>query len=127
RFLPYNQLLSLFSISDVALVTPLRDGMNLVAKEYVASKTNQKGVLILSEMTGASRELGEALIINPNDTSELVDAIKTALEMPEAEKVRRNQAMQTKLERYKVIKWGQDVMGKLQSIKQQQKKFSATL
>ena len=127
RFLPYNQLLSLFAISDVALVTPLRDGMNLVAKEYIASKTDQKGVLILSEMTGASRELGEALIINPNDTSEIVDAIKTALEMPEDEQVRRNQAMQTRLERYDVIKWGQDFMGKLHSIKQQQKKFSAKL
>jgi trehalose 6-phosphate synthase/phosphatase len=127
RFLPYNQLLSLFSISDVALVTPLRDGMNLVAKEYVASKIDQKGVLILSEMTGASRELGEALIINPNDTSEIVDAIKTALEMPESEQIRRNQAMQTRLERYDVIKWGQDFTGKLNSIKQQQKKFSAKL
>ena len=127
RFLPYNQLLSLFAISDVALVTPLRDGMNLVAKEYIASKTDQKGVLILSEMTGASRELGEALIINPNDTSEIVDAIKTALEMPEDEQVRRNQAMQTRLERYDVIKWGQDFMGKLHSIKQQQEKFSAKL
>src|SRR5256886_5802712 len=127
RFLPYNQLLSLFSISDVALVTPLRDGMNLVAKEYVASKTNQKGVLILSEMTGASRELGEALIINPNDTSEIVDAIKTALEMPEAEQIRRNQAMQTRLERYDAIKWGQDFTGKLHSIKQHQTTFSAKL
>jgi len=127
RFLPYNQLLSLFSISDVALVTPLRDGMNLVAKEYVSSKIDQKGVLILSEMAGASKELGEALIINPNDTSEIVDAIKTALEMPEAEQVRRNQAMQTRLERYDVIRWGQDFTNKLHSIKEEQKKFSAKL
>jgi len=127
RFLPYNQLLSLFLISDVALVTPLRDGMNLVAKEYIASKIDQKGVLILSEMAGASRELGEALIINPNDTSEIVDAIKTALEMSESEQARRNQAMQTRLERYDVIKWGQDFTKKLHSIKQEQKKFSAKL
>ena len=127
RFLPYNQLLSLFSISDIALVTPLRDGMNLVAKEYVASKIDQKGVLILSEMAGASRELGEALVINPNDISEIVDAIKTALEMPEAEQKRRNQAMQTRLERYDVIKWGQDFTEKLQSTKEQQAKFSAKL
>src|SRR4029077_15227081 len=127
RFLPYSQLLSLFSISDIALVTPLRDGMNLVAKEYVASKIDQKGVLILSEMAGASRELGEALVINPNDISEIVDAIKTALEMPEAEQIRRNQAMQTRLERYDVTKWGQDFMDKLQSTKEQQAKFSAKL
>ena len=127
RFLPYNQLLSLFSISDVALVTPLRDGMNLVSKEYVSSKVDQKGVLILSEMAGASRELGEALVINPNDTSEIVDAIKTALEMPEAEQIRRNTAMQTRLERYDVFRWGQDFVDKLYAVKEQQKKFSAKL
>ncbi len=127
RFLPYNQLLSLFAMSDVALVTPLRDGMNLIAKEYVASRADQKGVLILSEMAGASRELGEALIINPNDQSEIVDALKTALEMPEEEQVRRNQVMQNRLERYDVIRWGQDFTGKLDSVKQQQKKFGARL
>ena len=127
RFLPYNQLLSLFSISDVALVTPLRDGMNLVSKEYVASKVDQKGVLILSEMAGASRELGEALVINPNDTSEIVDAIKTALEMPEDEQARRNLAMQTRLKRYDVIRWGQDFVDKLHSIKDEQIKFNAKL
>ena len=127
RFLPYSQLLSLFAMSDVALVTPLRDGMNLIAKEYVASRADQKGVLILSEMAGASRELGEALIINPNDQSEIVDALKTALEMPEEEQVRRNQAMQNRLERYDVVRWGQDFTGKLRSVKDQQRKFSARL
>jgi len=127
RFLPYSQLLSLFAMSDVALVTPLRDGMNLIAKEYVASRADQKGVLILSEMAGASRELGEALIINPNDQSEIVDALKTALEMPEEEQVRRNQVMQSRLERYDVIRWGQDFTGKLRSVKDQQRKFSARL
>jgi trehalose 6-phosphate synthase/phosphatase len=127
RFLPYHQLLSLFAMSDVALVTPLRDGMNLIAKEYVASRADQKGVLILSEMAGASRELGEALIINPNDESEIVDALKTALEMPEEEQIRRNQVMQNRLGRYDVIRWGQDFTGKLHSVKDQQKKFSARL
>ena len=127
RFLPYSQLLSLFAMSDVALVTPLRDGMNLIAKEYVASRADQKGVLILSEMAGASRELGEALIINPNDESEIVDALKTALEMPDDEQIRRNQVMQNRLERYDVIRWGQDFTGKLRSIKDQQRRFSARL
>ena len=127
RFLPYSQLLSLFAMSDVALVTPLRDGMNLIAKEYVASRADQKGVLILSEMAGASRELGEALIINPNDESEIVDALKTALEMPDDEQIRRNQVMQNRLERYDVIRWGQDFTGKLRSVKDQQRKFSARL
>src|SRR5260370_3955968 len=127
RFLPYQQLLSLFDMSDVALVTPLRDGMNLIAKEYVASRADQKGVLILSEMAGASRELGEALIINPNDESEIVDALKTALEMPEEEQVRRNQVMQNRLGRYYVIMCGHDFTEKLHSVKDQQSKLSARL
>jgi trehalose 6-phosphate synthase/phosphatase len=127
RFLPYHQLLSLFAMSDIALVTPLRDGMNLIAKEYIASRADQKGVLILSEMAGASRELGEALIINPNDESEIVDALKTALEMSEEEQMRRNRIMQNRLERYDVIRWGRDFTGKLDSVKDQQKKFSARL
>src|SRR5437660_12779731 len=75
RFLPYHQLLSLFAMSDVALVTPLRDGMNLIAKEYVASRAGQKGVLILSEIAGASGEVGEALIVNGKDGPEEIDAV----------------------------------------------------
>jgi trehalose 6-phosphate synthase/phosphatase len=127
RFLPYNELLAVFAVSDIALVTPLRDGMNLIAKEYVASRSDQKGILILSEMAGASRELGEALIINPNDQSEIVEALKTALEMPEEEQVRRNQIMQTRLEHYDVIRWGQEFVSELGSVKQQQKQFNARL
>jgi trehalose 6-phosphate synthase/phosphatase len=127
RFLPYNELLAIFTVSDVALVTPLRDGMNLIAKEYVASRADRKGILILSEMAGASRELGEALIINPNDQSEIVEALKTALEMPEEEQIRRNQVMQTRLEHYDVIRWGQEFVNELGSVKQQQKQFNARL
>jgi len=127
RFLPYEQLLSLYAASDVALVTPLRDGMNLIAKEYVASRADRKGVLILSEMAGASRELGEALIINPNDQSEIVEALKTALEMPEEEQIRRNEAMLNRVERYDVFHWGQDFIGELRSVKEKQEKFSARL
>jgi trehalose 6-phosphate synthase/phosphatase len=127
RFLPYNELLGLFTVSDVALVTPLRDGMNLIAKEYVASRANQTGVLILSEMAGAARELGEALIINPNDQSEIVEALKTALEIPEEEQIRRNRVMQTRLEHYDVIRWGQEFVYELDSVKQQQRQYSARL
>ncbi|TMI37511.1 bifunctional alpha,alpha-trehalose-phosphate synthase (UDP-forming)/trehalose-phosphatase [Candidatus Bathyarchaeota archaeon] len=127
RFLPHDQLLRLFAVSDVALVTPLRDGMNLIAKEYVASRSDRRGVLILSEMAGAARELGEALIINPNDQSEIVDALKAALEMPEDEQMRRNEVMQTRLERYDVIRWGQDFVDELRSVKEQQDRYSARL
>lgn len=125
RFLPNQELLALFAVSDVGLVTPLRDGMNLIAKEYVASRADQKGTLILSEMAGAARELGEALIINPNDRSEIVSALKTALEMSEEEQIRRNKIMQTRLERYDVIRWGQEFTDELDAIKEHQKRFSA--
>src|SRR5207245_2832626 len=70
---------------------------------------------------------GEALIINPNDESEIVDALKTALEMHEEEQGRRNEVMQNRLGRYEVIRWGQDVTGKLNSVKDQQKRFNARL
>lgn len=127
RFLPYNELLAVFAVSDVALVTPLRDGMNLIAKEYVSSLANQIGVLILSEMAGAARELGEAVIINPNDQSEIVEALKTSLEMPEEEQARRNRVMQTRLEHYDVVRWGQEFIYELDSVKLQQQQYSARL
>ena len=65
RNLPFEELVSLYRACDVALITPLRDGMNLVAKEFIASRPDQSGVLILSEMAGAAKEMGEALLINP--------------------------------------------------------------
>jgi trehalose 6-phosphate synthase/phosphatase len=74
-----EEMIELYTISDIALVTPLRDGMNLVAKEYIAARTDGTGVLILSEMTGASKELSEALLVNPNNKPEIVEAIKKAL------------------------------------------------
>ena len=79
RHVPFTSLLALYSVSDVCLVTPLRDGMNLVAKEYVTTRGG--GVLILSEMAGAAKELPEAIIINPNDRAEIANALKQALEM----------------------------------------------
>ena len=82
RSFPLNSLSALYRIAKVALVTPMRDGMNLVAKEFIASKLNKKGVLILSEMAGASKELSEAILINPNNIEQMVEAFKQALEMP---------------------------------------------
>ena len=99
-------LSSLYSMADVALVTPLRDGMNLVAKEYVAARTQDNGVLILSEMAGAARELPEALIVNPNSREEMADAILQALTMPEAEQTARIRAMRESVKKYDVHRWG---------------------
>jgi trehalose 6-phosphate synthase/phosphatase len=127
RYLPFEPLVSLYAHSHVALVTPLRDGMNLVAKEYLASRPDQTGVLIVSEMTGASKELAEAVIINPNNVSEIAAALKTALEMPEPEQIRRNEIMQDRLRRYTVIRWAEDFLGRLQDVKTEQEQLRARL
>src|SRR5205823_13699613 len=79
RQLDFDELLALYRASDVALVAPLRDGMNLVAKEFVAAKQEPRGVLILSEMAGASKELREALIVNPSDVKDIVEALNRVM------------------------------------------------
>jgi trehalose 6-phosphate synthase/phosphatase len=105
RSLPFNSLIALYSLTDIALITPLRDGMNLVAKEYIAAKRDGDGVLILSEMAGAARELGEALIINPNHSREVAQALAQALEMPLEERIQRNQAMRERLGKQNALHW----------------------
>src|SRR6201992_4336762 len=89
RSFPIETLSALYYSADVCLVTPMRDGMNLVSKEYVASRINNDGVLILSEMAGASKELIDALIVNPNNTKEVCEAIITAINMPLEEQQER--------------------------------------
>jgi trehalose 6-phosphate synthase/phosphatase len=113
RSVPFEQLVALYQTADVALVTPLRDGMNLVAKEYLASHPDGSGVLILSETAGAAAELGEAVIVNPHDVEGLAGAIGTALEMPPDEQRRRNQLMRARLERYTTARWAEDFIGHL--------------
>jgi trehalose 6-phosphate synthase/phosphatase len=113
RYLPLHPLAALYALSDVALVTPLRDGMNLVAKEYVAARRNEDGVLILSEMVGAAKELGEAIIVNPNNRMELAQALREALEMPLREQSRRMRVMRQRLRRYTVGRWAGDFLAQL--------------
>jgi trehalose 6-phosphate synthase/phosphatase len=108
RSMPYHELVGMYTASDVALITPVRDGMNLVCKEYVASRKDGKGVLILSEMAGAAAELGEALIINPLDRQDIADAILTAFEMPEEEQSKRMEAMRERIRDYDVFAWTND-------------------
>jgi trehalose 6-phosphate synthase/phosphatase len=115
RTMPFENLIDLYTSSDVALITPVRDGMNLVAKEYVATRTQQDGVLVLSEMTGASKELGEALQINPFNFEEIADTLKRALEMPKAEQKRRMISLQKRISRYSVEKWAEEFMNALES------------
>lgn len=123
RGLPFNKLSALYGLADVAMVTPLRDGMNLVCKEYIASRLDKTGVLILSEMAGAAKELTDAIIINPNDQLEIVESLKQALEMPEEEQIRRNTDMQQKLQRYDIHHWVKMFMKGLKHTKEEQKKL----
>ena len=122
RALSFPALAALYSECDVALVTPLRDGMNLVAKEYVASKSADPGVLILSEKAGAAEELGEAIVINPFYIEEIAAAIREALAMPAAEQLKRLKVMQGRLQRYDVSTWVKDFMEHLDLIKEAQKR-----
>ncbi|MBS1604756.1 MAG: bifunctional alpha,alpha-trehalose-phosphate synthase (UDP-forming)/trehalose-phosphatase [Bacteroidetes bacterium] len=119
--LPFKDLVALYQAADAALITPLRDGMNLVAKEYVASSLG-RGVLILSELAGAASELSEAILVNPTDTSDVANSITRALAMPLYEQRNRISLMQRRLQEYDVFKWVNDFMDQLQQVKQEQKK-----
>jgi trehalose 6-phosphate synthase/phosphatase len=112
----FHPLRALYEIAHVALLTPLRDGMNLVAKEYVASKTNGHGVLVLSEMTGAANELVESLVVNPHNKQQIAEALHRALSMPIHEQERRNKAMQARLARYDVNRWAEDFLESLAEV-----------
>jgi trehalose 6-phosphate synthase/phosphatase len=122
RSLSFEKLTALYAAADVALITPLRDGMNLVAKEFVACQQdkNHPGVLILSEMAGAACELAEALVVNPHDKETIADALRQALEMPRAERLKRNQMMQDRLSRYTVARWAGDFIQSLDVVKTKQ-------
>ena len=115
RNLTFDEIVPLYRLCDVALITPLRDGMNLVAKEFIASRPDQTGVLILSEMAGAAKEMGEALIINPFHREDFATALEQALAMPVEEQVRRNQLLQERLRRYNVVRWADDFVQALLS------------
>jgi len=122
RKIPFHQLIGLYSSADVALITPVRDGMNLMAKEFLATKRDQSGVLILSELAGASKELGEALIVNPNNIEGIADAIYNALMMPPQEQKKRNLTMQKRLQRYTSKQWTEDFLAELDKVKSVQNK-----
>jgi len=113
-----DERIDLYSLSDIALILPLRDGMNLVAKEFVASRHNGEGVLILSELAGASKELHEALLVNPNNLDEISEAIREAIEMPVDEQVRRNKVMMQRLARYTIESWAQKFIKSLDGVKE---------
>ena len=120
RRFPLMNLTALYNVADIALVTPLRDGMNLIAKEYMATKTDRKGVLILSEMAGAAKEMGEAIIVNPNNFERIADSIKLALTMPVEEQIKRNRELQKRLRHYSVSQWSERFIQELVAFKKHQ-------
>jgi trehalose 6-phosphate synthase len=106
RAMPRDTLAALFRGSEVGLVTPLRDGMNLVAKEYVAAQDEEDpGVLVLSKFAGAAEELEEALIVNPYDIDDMANAMQSALRMPLEERKERHSALISRIRRHDVAYW----------------------
>lgn len=121
--LTFKELIALYMAADAALITPLRDGMNLVAKEYVASCVNKEGVLILSDLTGAASELSESLLVNPIDMKDVADAINRALTMSRVEQGNRLLSMQKRLQVYDVFRWVNDFLDQLDGVKKDQQRF----
>lgn len=112
----HKDLVSYYRAADVAIISSVYDGMNLVAKEYVASKPDEKGVLILSEFAGASEELEGSILVNPYDIEQFAECIKTALEMPEKEKVSRMAALRRVVSENNIHKWIIDILNEIAAI-----------
>jgi trehalose 6-phosphate synthase len=111
--LPREELVAFFLAADVMLVTPLRDGMNLVAKEYVACRPDVGGVLVLSEFTGAAIELKDAVLVNPHDTDGVKNALHGALTMEPAEAHRRMRALRRQVLTHDVDRWARSFLDAL--------------
>jgi len=108
------ELVASYRAADIMVVTPLRDGMNLVAKEYVASRTDGDGVLVLSELAGAASELGEALMVNPYDVQNLAETLDRALSLPESERRERMAALRDKVRARPVELWAKSFVTALE-------------
>ena len=105
RSISSREMAALYRAADVMLVTPLRDGMNLVAKEFVASRVDGDGVLVLSEFAGAAAELGEAVVVNPYDVDATAEGIRVALTMTEKERRGRMEHLRRRVSEYDVHHW----------------------
>ncbi len=110
-----ERLLALYQAASIALVTPLRDGMNLVAKEFVAARQDDDGVLVLSEFAGAAAELAGSIVVNPYDLDGVADAIAQALEMPLAERQERMRSLRARVLERDVHRWANDFLAALQA------------
>ncbi len=123
RTFPFEELCALYSEADVLLVTALRDGMNLIAKEFIAAKGDTPGVIVVSETAGVARELSEAIIVNASSVEDIAVGLARALEMPAEEQMRRNERMQERLQRYDIHYWSHDFVTKLESAVEHQQTY----
>ena len=117
RNLPFPQICALLRRADVALVTPLRDGMNLVAKEYAACQENRPGALIIGEFAGASAELGEAFFVNPYDTEGMAERIHEVLSLPEDVLAERMASLHKRVCTHTVDRWAEQFIGALKHVR----------
>ena len=127
RSFELNSLSAFYRLAEVAMITPVRDGMNLVCKEFVASKHDLKGVLILSEMAGSSKELSEAIMVNPHDEASLVQSLHRALNMPLEEQKKRISIMQESLQKYSIFNWVNLFYQNLKSVKVRQHRLKSQI
>ncbi|HLD56263.1 MAG TPA: trehalose-6-phosphate synthase [Candidatus Omnitrophota bacterium] len=112
-YMSYQDILALYRAANVCVVSSLHDGMNLVAKEFAASRSDLNGVLILSQFTGSARELTDALIINPYDPESFADAIAQALTMPVEEQEKRMRKMREIIQQNNIYRWAGKVLSQL--------------
>jgi trehalose 6-phosphate synthase len=123
---PREDLAGFYRAAQIALITPLRDGMNLVAKEYVAAQDpSDPGVLILSRFAGAAHQLKDALLVNPYSKDEISDALSRALDMPRPERIRRWRAMMDNVAKEDVVAWRSNFVEALQSVEQTEEAAAA--
>lgn len=114
KSVPFEELSALYQIADVAFVVPVRDGMNLVAKEYIASKQKGRGVLVLSKTAGAAQELTDAVLVNPKRRQSIVAGLATALDMPHTPLTSRLKSMQKTLASNTIHTWANSFMGSME-------------
>jgi trehalose-6-phosphate synthase len=113
----HAEIIPYYRAADLCLVTSLHDGMNLVAKEFVAARDDEEGALILSQFTGASRELRDAIIINPYDTEQMAGAIQLALEMDSGERHARMHRMRRTVREHNVYRWAGNLITEVSEIR----------
>jgi trehalose 6-phosphate synthase len=114
---PRDEMAAMFRAADIMVVTPLRDGMNLVAKEYVACRGSDDGALVLSEFAGAADELKQAFLVNPYDINGMKSALLAAMEAKPRDLTRRMKAMRKTVKEHDVAAWAAEFMGRLSEVR----------